>query len=214
LSAAVRLAAAAVSLGGAQPARGADGAALVRSAHAGGDMPRKPAPGAGEADRAETDRAETGSAETAPAETNRVFAKSAKDESSEDDSSLDSASRLLGLCLYELGDMENAAAILAAVPDLADGAREACERERAGLSEAGRLARLGKWRAALAVAEKIPHQSARLLNIRGCILAGAGRYAMALRLFAMAAEKDAGGSAAPKYIAEAAKRKQSIWRMR
>jgi hypothetical protein len=124
------------------------------------------------------------------------------------------ARRLLGLCLYELGDTENAAGILAAFPDLAREAREACERERDGLAETGRLARLGKWRAALRTAEKIPHQSARLLNIRGCILAGAGRYAMAGRLFAMAAEKDAGGRAAREYLAEAARQKQSLWRMR
>ncbi|MDR1573889.1 MAG: hypothetical protein LBS24_06225 [Clostridiales Family XIII bacterium] len=128
--------------------------------------------------------------------------------------SRDDVLRLLGLCLYELGETESAADILAAFPDLADGARETCASVRAGLDETRRLARFGKWRAALKAAENIPHQSVRLLNIRGCILAGAKRYAGAGKLFALAAEKDPSGRAAPEYLRETAKYTRLCWRIR
>ncbi|MDR1204860.1 MAG: hypothetical protein LBL26_05180 [Peptococcaceae bacterium] len=129
------------------------------------------------------------------------------------DETQDNARRLLGLCLYELGDLETAAGVLAACPDLADAAREACALTRAGLDEAERLARRGKWRAALSAADKIPHQSARLLNIRGCILAGAKRYVKAGRLFAEAMEKDTGSRFAPACLMETAKRAKSFWEL-
>jgi len=127
------------------------------------------------------------------------------------DSGLYNARRLLGLCLYEMGDLENAARLLADFPELADGLREVRGETQAGLDEAERLLGRGKWRAALRAAQSIPHQSVRLLNIRGCILAGAKRYAEAGRLFALAAEKDRGGRAAPEYLKETAKRRKSFW---
>jgi tetratricopeptide (TPR) repeat protein len=131
----------------------------------------------------------------------------------DEDETRDNARRLLGLCLYELGDLETAASLLAACPDLADAAREACALTRAGLDEAERFTRRGKWRAALKAADRIPHQSARLLNIRGCILAGAGRYARAGRLFAEAMEKDAGSRFAPACLMETARRAKSFWEL-
>jgi tetratricopeptide (TPR) repeat protein len=121
------------------------------------------------------------------------------------------ARRLLGLCLLELGNTEDAAKILAEFPDLAGGASEARALTKAGLETVERLIRRGKWRAALKAAEKIPHQSVRLLNIRGCILAGAKRYAEAGRLFALAEEKDRGGVEASEYLRETAKRAKSLW---
>jgi thioredoxin-like negative regulator of GroEL len=123
----------------------------------------------------------------------------------------DKARRLLGICLYELGDTANAADLLAEIPDLADAARETHALTKAGLDAVEQLVRRGKWRAALKAAENIPHQSVRLLNIRGCILAGAKRYARAGRLFASAGEKDRGGRAAPEYLRETAKRAKSFW---
>lgn len=116
------------------------------------------------------------------------------------DGEQDKARRLLGICLLELGDTANAASILAECPELADKARETHERTKAGLGEVEQLVRRGKWRAALKAAGKIPHQSVRLLNIRGCILAGAKRYARAGRLFALAEEKDRGGCDAQVYL--------------
>jgi thioredoxin-like negative regulator of GroEL len=120
------------------------------------------------------------------------------------------ARRLLGICLLELGHTDDAANMLAEFPDLADGAREARALTKAGLEAVERLIRRGRWRAALKAAEQIPHQSVRLLNIRGCILAGAKRYAGAGRLFALAEEKDRGAAEAPAYLREAAKRAKSL----
>jgi tetratricopeptide (TPR) repeat protein len=123
----------------------------------------------------------------------------------------DNVRRLMGLCLYELGEMEKAADLLAAFPDLADSARKVCASTRAGLGEVERFARRGRWRAALRAAENIPHQSVRVLKIRGCILAGAGRYAGASRLFASAWEKDGGDHAAAEYLRETARHATSFW---
>jgi hypothetical protein len=107
--------------------------------------------------------------------------------------------------------LKMAADTLASFPDLANAARETWERTQAGLDEAEQFARRGKWRTALKTVEKIPHQSVRLLNIRGCILAGAKRYARAGKLFAAAMEKDAGSRAASTYLRETAKREMSFW---
>lgn len=123
----------------------------------------------------------------------------------------DKARRLLGLCLYELGDTETAANLLAECPGLAEEAQAAHGRTKSGLEAVKALVRQGKWRAALKAAESIPHQSVRMLNIRGCILAGAGRYVGAGRLFALAAEKDRGGRAASAYLGETARRVKSFW---
>lgn len=130
------------------------------------------------------------------------------------DSKQDKARRLLGICLYEFGDTQNAASILAQIPELSDAAREAHERTVDGLSTVAQLIRRGKWRQALKAAENIPHQSVRLLNIRGCILAGEKRYVKAGRLFALAEEKDRGGHNAPGYLRETAKRVKFFWEAR
>jgi tetratricopeptide (TPR) repeat protein len=114
--------------------------------------------------------------------------------------------RLLGLCLYELGELERAADALADCPELADEVRVSQALTKAGLADAEAFLRRGSWRAALRAVSAIPHQSVRLLNIRGCILAGSKRYARAGRLFAQALRKDAGGRAAPEYLREAAGR--------
>lgn len=121
------------------------------------------------------------------------------------------ARRLLGICLFELGETESGATILADVPDLADAARETHVRFKAGLATVEELVRRGKWRAALNAAERLPNQNVRLLNIQGCILAGAKRYAAAGKRFALAAEKDKGGRAAPAYLQDAARRTKPFW---
>lgn len=124
----------------------------------------------------------------------------------------DKARRLLGICLYELGETGLAAGLLAECPNLAEEARTAHNRTKAELDTVKELVRRGKLRAALRAAGNIPHQSVRVLNIRGCILAGAGRYVGAGRLFALAAEKDRGGQATAAYLGETARRAKSIWR--
>jgi thioredoxin-like negative regulator of GroEL len=125
----------------------------------------------------------------------------------------DNARRLLGLCLYELGNLEAAADILAVFPDLADAVREACALTQTGLEETEQFARRGKWRAALKTADRIPHQSVRLLNIRGCILAEAGHYARAGRLFAEAMEKDTGNRFTSACLMETARRTKFFWEL-
>ncbi|MDR1439511.1 MAG: hypothetical protein LBJ10_05725, partial [Clostridiales bacterium] len=129
-----------------------------------------------------------------------------------DDTRGGAARRLLGLCLFELGDLRRAEGVLAAFPDLAGAASEAREREQAGLGEARRFLERGKWREALKAVEEIPHQSVRLLSIRGCILAEAGNCAKAGELFAQACERDRGGRAARECLMEAAmRRRKPFW---
>jgi len=129
------------------------------------------------------------------------------------DSEHENARRLLGLCLYEQGALQAAVEVLAAFPDLAAQAREADEQTQTALEQIKEQADCGNWRKALRTAQSIPHQSARLVNIQGCLLAGAKRYRKAGERFARTLETDRGSAAAMEYLLEAAKRPQSIWEM-
>ena len=97
------------------------------------------------------------------------------------------ARRLLGLCLFESGELENFIA-----------------QEHKALP--GTLARVcelrarKKWRKAEALLRACKHQSVRVLLIRGCLMASAGKYKAAARLFAAALSKDKGNRAAMVYL--------------
>jgi tetratricopeptide (TPR) repeat protein len=82
------------------------------------------------------------------------------------------AAKLLELCLYELGENSSG--------EVADD----------GFDQVRALAAQKKWRKAEQAARAIPHQSVRVLNIRGCLLAAAKRYAQAAGCFAAAMNKD------------------------
>lgn len=92
------------------------------------------------------------------------------------------ASRLLELCLYELGTRED----LSCVRD--------CK----------------KWRKAEKAARSLEHQSVRVLIIRGCLYASVKRYGKAAKLFAMALEKDSGNALARDYLTETVKRQKGL----
>jgi tetratricopeptide (TPR) repeat protein len=106
------------------------------------------------------------------------------------DPSRGDAARLLELCLYELGEQFPA--------------EEGLERVRV-------LAEQKKWLAAAKAAGAIPHQSAAVLNIRGCLLAAAGRYNKAADCFARALLKDRGSRLAAAGFAETAPRRKRFW---
>jgi tetratricopeptide (TPR) repeat protein len=90
------------------------------------------------------------------------------------------ARRLLELCLYERGEYAESAV------------QSLVER--------------GKWRAAEKASARLPHQSVRVLLIRGCLWAVGKRYAEAARLFAEAAEADTGDRRAVLYLQEAVRK--------
>ena len=70
--------------------------------------------------------------------------------------------------------------------------------------------KLKKWRKAARFAGEAPHQSVRILNIRGCIYACAKRYGKAAREFSQALEKDKGNKLAAAGLAGALQCR--IWR--
>ena len=119
------------------------------------------------------------------------------------------ARRLLGLCLYELGDLEGAADVFAGMPEWESVCAEReCANE--AFSKIRELAARKKWRKAESEARKIRHQSARVLKIRGCLLVASKRRGKASALFAQALEKDRGGQVI--FLTETTK--QRGWRQR
>ena len=90
------------------------------------------------------------------------------------------ASRLLEICLYELGDLGELN----------------MERMREFVAKK-------KWRKAEAEARALKHQSVRVYNIRGCLYAASGRYRKAAVMFAKALEKDNGNETARRCLIEA-----------
>ena len=122
---------------------------------------------------------------------------------------------LLGVCLYELGDLENAVIFLEESTDILIDARYEQELVGKKLDQARELAESGKWRKAEASLRDIEHQSVRILTIRGCMKAAAGKYLPAADIFARALEKDKENRAAAAYLAEAAGRgNKAFWQDR
>jgi tetratricopeptide (TPR) repeat protein len=101
------------------------------------------------------------------------------------------AAKLLELCLYELG---------------VGGADDGFDQVRAVVAQK-------KWRKAEQAAQAISHQSVRVLNIRGCLLASAQRYAQAADCFATALSKDRFNRlAAAGFTETAAQRRWFLWK--
>jgi len=130
------------------------------------------------------------------------------------------ARRLLGLCLFETGELDGVAAAFRDSTGPDDGryteqstlqvAGHSSEQEKTIAQEhkalPGTLARVcelrarKKWRKAEALLRACKHQSVRVLLIRGCLMASAGKYKAAARLFAAALSKDKGNRAAMVYL--------------
>lgn len=123
------------------------------------------------------------------------------------------APKLLGLCLYELGELGAAHALLAGSPALAQAAGEERARAESGLEQVQALVRQKKIRRAVRAARAIPHQSVRVLNIRGCLYGGMGRYGAAVDCFSKALEKDRGNRLASAGLTDALRQRTCFWRV-
>jgi tetratricopeptide (TPR) repeat protein len=99
------------------------------------------------------------------------------------------AAKLLELCLDELGEAVRG------------------ETLEDGLGPLRVLAGQKKWRAAEKAARVLPRQSVRILNIRGCLLAAAKRYAASSECFAKALRMDRGNALALEGFAETSSRR-------
>jgi hypothetical protein len=140
------------------------------------------------------------------------------------------ATRLLGLCLHELGTLNT---------EFLNGKRLYSVSMRQMLSGSGSdtnlssnkqpgmdnaspdnntdanqkimqqvrgLAQRKKWRKAARLALTIPHRNVRVLNIQGCLFACAKQYELAARSFSEALERDCANQLATKGIIECAQR--------
>ena len=144
------------------------------------------------------------------------------------DPDIEKARRLLGLCLFELGAFDGAAAAYMGsagqqteqaaeqIEQTAEQTEQAAEQtEQAALLRTvaeermqllGVLARVGelaarkKWRKAEALLRACKRQSVRVLLIRGCLKASAKHYKAAAKLFAAALNMDSGNRAAMAYL--------------
>ncbi len=114
----------------------------------------------------------------------------------------DSARKLLGLCLYESGEVSEAEAVLACT-EWKTAAYGALTEMNEAFTRASDFVRRKKWRKALRVL-KDARPNARLWNIRGCIYACAGRLARAKVCFANALSLDTGNRRAAEYMKELA----------
>ncbi len=114
----------------------------------------------------------------------------------------ESARKLLGLCLYEAGEMSGAAAILARTEweTVASGALAETNKTFTRVLD---LVRRKKWRKALRELKAV-RPNARLWNIRGCIYMCAGRLARAKICFTNALCMDTGNRRAAEYMKELA----------
>jgi len=110
------------------------------------------------------------------------------------------ARRLLGLCLFELGELDSAAATLEGFAGLTESVRQEREEQNLLFARVRELAARKRWRKAEVVLRAARHQSVRVLLTRGCLKASAKKYKEAARLFAGALEKDTGNSAAGAYL--------------
>jgi tetratricopeptide (TPR) repeat protein len=108
------------------------------------------------------------------------------------------ARRLLGLCLYESGDLAAALPYLENT-ELGDAARRELSGTREAFSLAAGHMRRGKWRKALRGLASL-RASARVQNARGCLYALARRYAQAEGCFARALTADKGNGNAARCL--------------
>jgi tetratricopeptide (TPR) repeat protein len=120
------------------------------------------------------------------------------------------AFRLLGLCLYELGEPEALRYFSSDSPEQA-AARKEFNRMMVEWERIRVLVDRKKWRKAIRRAEQIPCRNVRVLNLHGCLLACAGRYGEAARFFAEALEKDRGNRLASAGLTEALNRRKKAW---
>ncbi|MDR3320741.1 MAG: hypothetical protein LBS77_07580 [Desulfovibrio sp.] len=105
----------------------------------------------------------------------------------------EAAPKLLTLCLGELGE-------------------SICGNNTSDeLATVRALAAQKKWRDAEKAARALPHQSVRVLNLRGCLLAAGKRYAPAAACFAKALTLDRGSALAATGFAETATRRKWWW---
>ncbi len=114
----------------------------------------------------------------------------------------DSARKLLGLCLYESGEVSGAAAVLARTEWETIACGAFAETNEA-FTRASDWARHKKWRKALREL-KDARPSARIWNIRGCVYMCAGKLANARTCFANALCMDTGDRRAMGYMKELA----------
>jgi len=114
------------------------------------------------------------------------------------------ARRLLGICLYELGELDAAVKVTEGLADLQDTALAELSSTGETLIRVRELVDCRKWRKAEVLLRNIRHQSVRVLTMRGCAKAAAGHYRLAARLFARALEKDIGNQAARNYLMKVA----------
>ena len=138
------------------------------------------------------------------------------------------AAKLLGLCLYELGEPEYARYLSteAGPPPVSEAPMVSGDSPASGdppvsgegqpplkdaLDQIRSLAGQKKWRKALLQAEKIPHQSVRVLLIQGCLYASAKHFGAASRVFVKALEKDCANPLALAGLAETVKRRKGSW---
>jgi tetratricopeptide (TPR) repeat protein len=102
------------------------------------------------------------------------------------------AAKLLELCLDEWGEAA------------------AGNHTEDGLETVRTLAGQKKWRAAEKAAQALPRQSVRILNIRGCLLATAKRYAGAAVCFAKALTMDRSNARAAQGFVETSSRRNGL----
>jgi len=113
-----------------------------------------------------------------------------------------SARKLLGLCLYELGELDGALSAFEGSAEFSEEVRSELKRTGETLKRARELASGKKWRKADALLRGDVRQSVKILNIRGCVKAASGRRRAAAQLFALALEKDVGNHAVVEYLAQ------------
>lgn len=109
---------------------------------------------------------------------------------------------LLGVCLYELGDIDGALGFLDASAELMESAAADLARLRKAIAGVRYLAKQGKLRKADLILGALKHQSVRVLTIRGCLHAAAGRYRTASVFFSRALDKDKGNIRAAELLSD------------
>ena len=121
------------------------------------------------------------------------------------DDAHENAAKLLCLCAYETGciDALDNTLINPEVTALIESTNAETNKSLAKIrSDIKR----NKWRKAASRAKAIPHRSARVLKIRGCIFAASGRYGKAGRCFVKALKKDRGDADTAAYLADIQRR--------
>ena len=110
------------------------------------------------------------------------------------------ANKLLGLCLFELGELSGAATALRGYAGLAQMVLAQRKLVSRTLPLVRELAGRKKWRRAEALLRNMGHQSVRILAIRGCLKAAANKHKAAVSLFTSALEKDRGNLSIQTYL--------------